>query len=166
MGRTHPTYSVKSGHLVRCQYKSSIDRITNTVLESPPANTLPSSSSLNYSSLDCLAVSDQPRPSPSRGRAALRSLSASSIPGWVNGEILASRPSCPGKADKVRELREPPASGPTVRTECTLRAIMMQLTMTSTEMTVTPRMASRIVPAGGLSKGGEFEGSVDGSVDV
>lgn len=79
---------------------------------------------------------------------------------------MASRPSCPGKADKVRELREPSASGLTVRAECTLRATMMQLMMTRTEMTVTPRMASRIVPAGGLSKGGEFEGCVDESVGV
>lgn len=143
-----------------------MDHSANNILESPPANTLPSSSSLNYSSLPryCLAVSEQPRRSPSRGRSALLSLLASSTPGWVDGGILASRPSCPGKADKVRELREPPASGPTVRTECTLRAIMMQLTMTRTEMTVTPRMASRMVPAGGLSKGGEFEGCVDESV--
>lgn len=44
----------------------------------------------------------------------------------------------------------------------------MQLMITRTEMTVTPRMASRIVPAGGLSKGGVlvFEGCVDDSAGV
>lgn len=66
----------------------------------------------------------------------------------------------------MRELRDVSAPSAPVRAACTLRAMMTQVTMTRTKMTAAPRNVSKIVPAGGLSKGDEPESCGGGELDA
>lgn len=108
-----------------------------------------------------LAVSNPQCLLPPQERSILLSLSVSTTIGRIDSGISGCRPSCPATAETVRELREVSVRRAPVRVACNFRVIMMQLMMTRTETAVTPRMASRIVPAGGFSKGDEPEGCGD-----